>query len=201
MQVLRWYGYFKETVPESPRETYRVRRVVFRYYLVDDTMDVEEPRQLNSGIDQVNPPRLRTSILLMMIRACLESQCLWMGPINATASSRLYTISAKNLHTMQGILLKRHRIPGPSGCPLAPKDMQIGQNLTVYGRTYFISAVDGFTRQYLSQRGICLAPDEEVPACPNDAWLAKHNMPGWAHTWTSVLTRARSAILSLHPQL
>ncbi len=52
-QVLRWYGYFKEAVPESPRETYRVRRVVLHYYLVDDTMDVEEPKQLNSGIDQV----------------------------------------------------------------------------------------------------------------------------------------------------
>ena len=53
MQVLRWFGYFKEVVPESPRETYRVRRVVLHYYLVDDTMDVEEPKQLNSGIDQV----------------------------------------------------------------------------------------------------------------------------------------------------
>ena len=50
---MRWYGYFKEAVPESPRETYRVRRIVLHYYLVDDTMDVEEPRQLNSGIDQV----------------------------------------------------------------------------------------------------------------------------------------------------
>ena len=79
---------------------------------------------------------------------------------------------------MQGILLKRHRIPGPSGCPVAPEDMRIGQSLTVYGRIYFIAAVDGFTRQYHSQRGICLAPDEKIPACPYDAWLAKHNMPG-----------------------
>ena len=53
VQVLRWFGYFKEVVPESPRETYRVRRVALHYYLVDDTMDVEEPKQLNSGIDQV----------------------------------------------------------------------------------------------------------------------------------------------------
>ena len=86
--------------------------------------------------------------------------------------------SAWSLHIEQGILLKRHRIPGPSGCPVAPEDMRIGQSLTVYGRIYFIAAVDGFTRQYLSQRGICLAPDEKIPACPYDAWLAKHNMPG-----------------------
>lgn len=51
--MLRWFGYFKEVLPESPRETYRVRRVVLHYYLVNDTMDVEEPKQLNSGIDQV----------------------------------------------------------------------------------------------------------------------------------------------------
>lgn len=56
--------------------------------------------------------------------------------------------------------------------------MQIGQSLTVYGRTYIIAAVDGFTRHYLSERGISLAPDEDIPACPYDAWLAKHNMPG-----------------------
>ena len=69
MQVLRWYGYFREAVPESPKETYRVRRVVFHYYLVDDTMDVEEPRQLNSGIDQVSPQRLGMFTLLRVIMA------------------------------------------------------------------------------------------------------------------------------------
>ena len=67
--MLRWYGYFKEAVPESPRETHRVRRVVFHYYLVDDTMDVEEPRQLNSGIDQVSLPRHAILILPMVTMA------------------------------------------------------------------------------------------------------------------------------------
>ena len=46
-------GTSRKPVPESPRESYRVRRVVLHYYLVDDTMDVEEPKQLNSGMDQV----------------------------------------------------------------------------------------------------------------------------------------------------
>ena len=81
--MLRWYGYFKETVSESPRETYRVRRVVFHYYLVDDTMDVEEPRQLNSGIDQVSLPCLTafTLLMVMMARCSLDtqkSQYWWM---------------------------------------------------------------------------------------------------------------------------
>ena len=52
-QVLRYFGYFTEAVPESPMEDHRVRKVVVHYYLEDDTMDVDEPKQDNSGIPQV----------------------------------------------------------------------------------------------------------------------------------------------------
>ena len=79
---------------------------------------------------------------------------------------------------LQGILLKRHKIPGFSGHQLAPKEIQVGQTVTVYGRTYYIAAVDAFTRHYLAEHGIQLAPDEQIPACPYDAWLAAHNAPG-----------------------
>ncbi|KAK9831357.1 hypothetical protein WJX81_005284 [Elliptochloris bilobata] len=51
-QVLRWMGYFTESVPQSPAEDFRVRRVEVRYYLEDDTVDVAEPKQLNSGLPQ-----------------------------------------------------------------------------------------------------------------------------------------------------
>ncbi len=51
-QVLRFYGYFKESVSESAMETYRIRRVVFSYYLEDSTLSVSEPRLQNSGIPQ-----------------------------------------------------------------------------------------------------------------------------------------------------
>lgn len=50
--VLRFHGYFKEAVAESNLENYRVRRVVFFYYLEDDTCHIIEPRQDNSGIPQ-----------------------------------------------------------------------------------------------------------------------------------------------------
>ena len=53
MQVLRWFGYFKEAVPESPHENHRIRQIVICYYLSDDTLEVLEPRVLNSGIWQV----------------------------------------------------------------------------------------------------------------------------------------------------
>lgn len=53
LQVLRFYGYFQEAVTESNIENHRVRRVVLMYYLEDDSVQVTEPKQDNSGIPQV----------------------------------------------------------------------------------------------------------------------------------------------------
>lgn len=51
-QVLRFYGYFKESVDESHMENHRVRRVVIQFYTTDGTIQVIEPKQDNSGIPQ-----------------------------------------------------------------------------------------------------------------------------------------------------
>lgn len=50
--VLRFYAYFRETVPESNDETYRVRYVRIMVYLEDDTIMIEENHERNSGIPQ-----------------------------------------------------------------------------------------------------------------------------------------------------
>ena len=50
--VLRFYAYFRETVPESNDETYRVRYVRIHVYLEDDTVMIEENHDRNSGIPQ-----------------------------------------------------------------------------------------------------------------------------------------------------
>jgi len=50
--VLRFNGYFKEAVVETNLENYRVRKVTVYYYLEDDTCQIVEPRQDNSGIPQ-----------------------------------------------------------------------------------------------------------------------------------------------------
>lgn len=52
-KVLRFWGYFKQTVYESPDEFYRVRPVTIFYYLEDDSMQVFEQLVENSGIPQV----------------------------------------------------------------------------------------------------------------------------------------------------
>mmetsp|Transcript_14653 Transcript_14653/g.34579 ORF Transcript_14653/g.34579 Transcript_14653/m.34579 type:complete len:747 (+) Transcript_14653:94-2334(+) len=50
--VLRFYGFFKESVVEANLENYRIRKVVIMYHLEDDTCLVTEPPQDNSGIPQ-----------------------------------------------------------------------------------------------------------------------------------------------------
>jgi hypothetical protein len=49
-QVLRFEGYFQESIDESPLENYRIRRVLIYYYLDDDTIHVNEPKTTNSGV-------------------------------------------------------------------------------------------------------------------------------------------------------
>ncbi|XP_067833935.1 EF-hand domain-containing protein 1-like, partial [Heptranchias perlo] len=60
-KVLKFDGYFKETVHESAEEYYRVRPIVLYYYLEDDSIAVDEPRVDNSGLPQgklINRQRL-----------------------------------------------------------------------------------------------------------------------------------------------
>lgn len=52
-QVLRYFGWFGEPVPDSPMEAWRVRKVCLLVYLEDDTMQVTEPPEPNSGLQQV----------------------------------------------------------------------------------------------------------------------------------------------------
>eukprot|EP00884_Botryococcus_braunii_P011056 jgi/Botrbrau1/19952/Bobra.0059s0068.1 len=51
-QTLRWFGYYTEDVPQSQIETFRVRRLTILFYPEDDTLQVTEPKQDNSGLPQ-----------------------------------------------------------------------------------------------------------------------------------------------------
>jgi hypothetical protein len=51
-QVLRFFGYYKESVVESNVEHARVRKLIICYYLVDDTIDMAEEKEINSGLPQ-----------------------------------------------------------------------------------------------------------------------------------------------------
>lgn len=53
-QVLRFYGYFKESVPESNLENFRVRNLIVKIHLEDNSLEIIERKQNNSGIPQGN---------------------------------------------------------------------------------------------------------------------------------------------------
>jgi len=50
--VLRFFGYFKESVVESRLETERLRKLIIYYYLEDNSLSMLEPKQSNSGTPQ-----------------------------------------------------------------------------------------------------------------------------------------------------
>jgi hypothetical protein len=49
---LRFFGYVKESIVESSREAARVRMLRICYYLVDDSLEIVEEKETNSGILQ-----------------------------------------------------------------------------------------------------------------------------------------------------
>ena len=130
-KVLRFYGYFKETVTESSQENFRVRRCVIYYYLEDGSIHVEEPKQANSGIPQ-------------------------------------------------GVFLKRHRIPKSDGSYVGLSDLVVGQVAKFYGRSFCILSCDPFTRSFLTEQGIEVAPDQDLSkeGEPIEEYRAAHMKKG-----------------------
>jgi EF-hand domain-containing protein 1 len=50
--VLRFYGYFKESVVESRLENFRIRKLIILYHLEDHSIMIIEPKETNSGTPQ-----------------------------------------------------------------------------------------------------------------------------------------------------
>lgn len=105
--VLPFKAYFSEAVDESNLETNRLRKVDIFYYLTDDSMQISEPRQENSGVPQ--------------------------GPF-----------------------LSRRRVPRPSPATdfYTLADLNIGNELEIFGRTFHIVDMGEKTRGVLSSLGM-----------------------------------------------
>lgn len=109
-KVLRFFCYFRESVHESRIEQQRVRKCVIYFYLEDDTIQVSEPKQDNSGIPQ-------------------------------------------------GGLIKRHRIPKEGqakGSYYGIDDLNIGNEVLLYGKKFRIVDCDSFTRVRENKKRIFL---------------------------------------------
>lgn len=127
-KVLRFFGFFKEAVPESNMENYRIRKTILYYYLEDDSMHLAEPREDNSGIPQ-------------------------------------------------GVFVKRHKVTKDDGGFFSPSDFAVGQEVTIYGRTFCLTDADAFTREYFQQSlSIELAPALAYPDDPITTYRAKFGL-------------------------
>ncbi|NWI58884.1 EFHC1 protein, partial [Calyptomena viridis] len=75
--------------------------------------------------------------------------------------------AVKNSGLFQGKLMKRHRVPkNDQGDFYHWKDLNLGINITIYGRTYRIVNCDSFTKMFLESEGIVVNPPEELVSDP-----------------------------------
>merc|ERR1712137_1051810 len=64
--------------------------------------------------------------------------------------------------------LKRHLVPRADGMGyLGPTDFVVGEEITIYGRTYHLTGCDRFTRWFFEELGMQVADDEDMP---KDMW-------------------------------
>ncbi|KAK8854293.1 EF-hand domain-containing protein 1 [Tritrichomonas musculus] len=129
-QVLRFYGYFKEPIFSSQEENYRVRHVTILFFLEDDTIQILEPRERNSGIPQ-------------------------------------------------GTFLRRHRAKKDDDSYVNVGDFRIGGEFTLYGRTFYISDADKFTKEFLQKLN---RPGGETSSVPDDPYLSTRNLREYEET-------------------
>jgi len=130
-----------------------------RYYLANDTVDVTEPKQLNSGLPQVCAARRGMHARAGPRAALALAWCPTLAP--CFASARLLA---------QGALLKRHSATLAGGAPLRPADLALGAPVALYGRAFQLVDADSFTRAWLAARG---APAGDALPYPEGAIEAR----------------------------
>jgi len=75
----------------------------------------------------------------------------------------------------QGKLIKRQRLPkNDQGEHWLWKDLNIGNDVVFYGKTFHICNCNNYTKEFMQSEGIMLNPDEE---CPHDPYTLSRNEP------------------------
>jgi len=88
-QVLRFYGFFQETVTERPDENARYRHVSIMFHMEDGTMSMNEPKVENSGIAQGS--------FLKRQKVWREDGLAYIGPDDLRVGSEI-TIFGRTIH-------------------------------------------------------------------------------------------------------
>ena len=77
----------------------------------------------------------------------------------------------------QGVFIKRHKVTKDDGGFFTPADFAVGQEVTIYGRTFFLTDADGFTREhYATKLGIELAGALAYPDDPIETYRSKFGL-------------------------
>jgi len=132
------YAYSQEGVTESPEEAFRVRKYVICYRGADGTLEIHEPREDNSGLIQgPTLSRHRVPKDVPDVRSAGATIAGLTGASDAVDTSKVEYVDWR--------------------------DLQVGAEVSMYGRAYHIYDADGFTRSWFAARGVPLADAEEVP--------------------------------------
>jgi len=165
-QVLRFFAWFREAVPESRMETNRVRHV---------RSAVRRPRRTSRPLVRVGascrcsperpfePPPLPPPPFLPQVRRVTILFFVETGDIAIheprTANSGL----PQGPVARKARIVKREREDG-SREYMDWRDLSVSDEVTIHGTTYRVDDADGFTREWFAARGLPLAEPEGVPA-------------------------------------
>lgn len=72
----------------------------------------------------------------------------------------------KNSGMPQGEFLKKHRVPKKDGMHFSATDINVGDEVDIYGRTFYVYDCDGFTRRFLESQGMEVPSAKPLPEEP-----------------------------------
>ena len=130
--MLRYHGWFKEPVPDSPLESWRVRKVQLLYYLEDGE------RGLGIGSKMLPLRAFRPACYPSPMHNCPSTPPLWLPPplhpAWPTGSMQVTEPAEPNSGLVQGTLVRRHKIPRQGGGMVGLADLAVGSSIAIYGR-------------------------------------------------------------------
>jgi hypothetical protein len=126
-QVLRFWAYYQEPVPESI-EAVRIHHTRIHYYLADGSIDVQQSPEENSGL-------MHGTLVRRHKVPKSKSGTGWA------------TLTAHELPAATEATEAPHEF-------LDWRDLSVGAEVEIYGKVYHIADADTFTREWYEERGI-----------------------------------------------
>ncbi len=136
-QVLRFYGYFKESIVESRIEDSRIRKLTVYFYLTDGTLSIYEDRESNSGV--IQGPFLK--------RLKIKKP----DTLDSTTSS-----SSNSINNNSGMNI------GVNKNFYDFTDLIVGEDILIYGKWIRLFDCDDYTREFYLAQNIEQPPKQEM---------------------------------------